>query len=277
LDGAVICNNSARFVLCKVVLERFSMERFAQDAFGEGLRVIHNARVAGLFLFLLQAPGLALAQTQPQPPVKADTDTKTPFLDNYTPSEEVKRRALGPLRIIKQSGEQKKPATAAPTAPALKPAPVVTTKPKVEETAAKAEEKRTLAVEAAAPAAAPAPAPVPAAVPIAVIAPPTAPAAVAPPPEPAIVARQVNTELIPVAQDPPEFNRSLMRDIPRGGGVVKVAFDVMPDGTTGGIQVVSSNSRRLNTSAVDAVAKWRFKPIDVTVRVDIELHFESQD
>jgi len=80
-------------------------------------------------------------------------------------------------------------------------------------------------------------------------------------------------ELIPLSQEPPVLNRNLMRDIPNGGGLVKVAFDVKPDGTTGDIQVVSSNNRKLNSSAIDAVSKWRFKPIDEAVRVDIELRF----
>jgi TonB family protein len=225
--------------------------------------------VAGWAIFLLQASGLAQAQTVP--PAKTDGDIKTPFLDNYTPSEEVKRRAMGPLRIIKQTVDQKKPATpaAAPSpAPVSSPAPSVVAKPRVEEATAKVEKKVPVAETPAAPqpvvVAAPAPVPVPAPV----VAPLT------PPPEPPKVAKHVNTELIPLAQDPPVINRNLMREIPKG--VVKVAFDVNPDGTTSDVQAVSSTNRRLNASAVEAVSKWRFKPIDESVRVDIELSYSSE-
>lgn len=239
------------------------MVRFAQNALDSGRPAARGVWVAGWALFLIQASGLAQAQTAP--PAKTDGDIKTPYLDNYTPSEEVKRRALGPLRIIKQMGDQKKPAAPTPApAPVVSPAPAAAPKPKVEEISAKADKKASVVETPASP-------PPVAVAPVAVTAP--APAAVVPPPEPVKVARQVNTELIPVVQDPPVLNRNAMRDIPGGGGLVKVAFDVKPDGTTGDIQVVSSNSRRLNTSAMDAVAKWRFKPIDETVRVDIELRF----
>ena len=65
-----------------------------------------------------------------------------------------------------------------------------------------------------------------------------------------------------------------MREIPKG--VVKVAFDDNPDGTTSDVQAVASTNRRLNSSAIEAVSKWRFKPIDETVRVDIELSYSSE-
>lgn len=239
------------------------MERFAQNALDNGRQATRGVWVAGWTLFLSQASGLALAQTPP--PAKTDGDIKTPYLDNYTPSEEVKRRAMGPLRIIKQMGDQKKPAAApapAPTpAPVASPAPAAAPKPRVEETSVRAE-KKSPSVET--------PAPPPPAV---VAAPATAPVTtpVAPPPEPPKVAKQVNLELIPIRQDPPIYNRTLMRD--SVNALVKVAFDVNPDGSTSGIQVTSSNNRRLNSSATDAVAKWKFRPIDEVVRVEVDISF----
>lgn len=236
------------------------MVRFAQDAVDSGRSATPGAWVAGWALFLTQASGLVLAQTAP--PAKTDGDIKTPYLDNYTPSEEVKRRALGPLRIIKQMGDQKKPAAPTP-APVVTPAPAVAPKPKAEEASAKAD-KRAPVVET------------PAEPPVAVAAPAPAPvaASVVPPPEPPKVAKRVNTELIPLAQDPPVLNRNLMREIPKG--VVKVAFDVNPDGSTSDVHAVATTNRKLNPSAIEAVSKWRFKPIDETVRVDIELSFSSE-
>ena len=241
------------------------MVRFARNAGGSSRYAAGNARIAAWALVIGQAAGVASAQTPP--PAKTDGEIKTPYLDNYTPSEEVKRRALGPLRIIKQTAEQKKPAAPAPS-PAPAPAPVHTPappptvfRPKVEDAPAKVEKKAPAVAETPAPA------------PVAAAAPAPAPVPVAPPPAPVQAARIVNTELIPLVQDPPVLSRNLMREIPAGGGLVKVAFDVKTDGSTGDIQVVSSSNRRLNSAATDAVAKWRFKPIDESVRVDIELRF----
>lgn len=240
------------------------MVRFARNALDNSRLANRDARFVGWTLVLLQASGLAMAQTAP--PAKTEADIKTPYLDNYTPSEEVKRRAMGPLRIIKQMGDQKKPGTPAPApapTPVAAPAPVAPPKPKVEEVAAKAEKKAPVADTPVTPppttVAAPAPAPAPVAAPV------------APAPEQPKVAKQANTDLIPIRQDPPVFNRSLMRDNPHA--VVKVAFDINQDGSTGNVQVTSSNNRRLNSSATDAVAKWKFQPIDETVRVEIDVIF----
>jgi TonB family protein len=232
---------------------------------GDGLNMISFARgvsqgSAFVVRFVIAAApvllaGISLAQTPAPAPAKTDgsnADIKTPFLDNYTPSEEVKRRALGPLRIIKQLGDQKKPVT--PAAPAPAPAPVsVAPKPKPEEKAEKVPEPVVAKVE------------VPVVVPV-----------VAPAPAPEIpkVAKKVNNELIPVSQEPPVYNRNLMRETQRA--LVKVAFDVKPDGSTAGMEVTASNNRRLNTSAMDAVSRWKFKPIDETVRVEIELVFSAE-
>ncbi|MBC7918230.1 MAG: energy transducer TonB [Rhodoferax sp.] len=248
------------------------MVRFAQHALDSGRPATSGTWMVGLVWLLMQASGLALAQTAP--PAKTDgssDEIKTPYLDNYTPSEEVKRRAMGPLRIIKQMGDQRRspapapaptPAVVPPPAP-VSPAPVAAPKPRVEE--AKVEKKAPAVVEVPV-----APAPVAVAVP----APAPVAAPVAPPPEPPKVAKQVNTELIPIQQEPPVFNRNFMRDNPRA--LIKVAFDVNPDGSTSDVEVTASNNRRLNSSAVAAVAKWKFKPIDEAVRVEIELAFSLE-
>lgn len=249
------------------------MVRFARNASENSRLAARNACIAGWTLVLAQASGLAVAQTTPPP--KTDSDIKTPYLDNYTPSEEVKRRAMGPLRIIKQMGDQKKTTTPAPSpapaaAAAPAPAPVAPPKPKVEETA-KAEKKVPAAETQAAPA--PTPAPAPAATATAAPAPTPAPAAapVTPPPEPAKVAKQPNLDLIPIRQDSPIYNRNMMREMTQA--VVRVAFNVNPDGHTSDIEVTYSRNSRLNKPATDAVAKWLFKPIDEPVRAEIELMF----
>jgi TonB family protein len=256
-----LVHNSARFVrkaydslVSGELGDSFNMMSFAPGAFQGTAKCVERSVAALAAVFFV---GTSLAQTPaPAKPDGSTSDIKTPFLDNYTPSEEVKRRALGPLRIIKQLGDQKKPAVPATPTPA--PTPVsVAPKPKVEEKPEKTPE------------------PVVAkAVEVPVIAPLIAPV-VSPAPAPEIVkvAKKVNNELIPVSQDPPVFNRNLMRDTPHA--LVKVAFDVKPDGSTSGMEVTASNNRRLNSSAMDAVSRWKFKPIDETVRVEIELAFSS--
>jgi TonB family protein len=65
-----------------------------------------------------------------------------------------------------------------------------------------------------------------------------------------------------------------MRDSPRA--TVKVAFDVNEKGDTENLEVVGSTNRRLNTAATDAVAKWKFEPLDDAVRVEIDLVFNNE-
>ncbi len=222
--------------------------------------------------------GASHAQTvQPKPDV-APGDIATPFLDKYVPSEEVKRRALGPLRIIKQQGDQKlgEPKKPAATAPAA--ARAASLKPRAEDAPLAADNKAAAAEAAAAAPTEPPAVEAPPPLVVEVSAPVTAPAPIlkpaAPLPEPVAVAKPVNLELIPVSQEPPEWQPRLMPDNPRA--TVKVAFDVNPDGGTSGIQVTASSNRRLNASATEAVAKWKFKPIDELVRVEIELLFSRE-
>lgn len=216
----------------------------------------------------------SVAQAQTTPPAKNDKtdETKPSYLEGYVPSEEMKRRAMGPLRIIKQTADTKRNAPAPTPAPIPAPAPTPAPAPAVARH--KAEE---VAPKAAAIVEAPAPLPAPVVAAPAPTPPPIAqPAKPAPAPEPVQVAEQhKNTDLIPISQDAPIIPRNLLREMPKG--VVKVAFDVNPDGRTSAVQVVSSTNRKLNNSATDAVAKWRFKPIDETVRVEIDLNFSMDE
>lgn len=59
--------------------------------------------------------------------------------------------------------------------------------------------------------------------------------------------------LVPVKQGPPEFPGAVMRQLRKG--LVQVRFDVLPDGSVGNPEVVKTSNRRLNETAVAAVAQ----------------------
>ena len=235
------------------------MLRVARKALQAGAKPVAAVQMSAWVLLLLHS----VAQAQTTPPAKADEEVKPSILEGYVPSEEAKRRAMGPLRIIRQTSDQRRQAAPTP-APEVKPTPVSAApapaparprnEPAVVERAAAVVEVPEPAPVIVAPV--PAPAPVQVAKPAPVPTPPPAPR---------------NMDLIPISQDPPVLSRALLRENPRG--IVKVAFDINPDGRTGDVQVISSTNRRLNTVATEAVAKWRFKPIDESVRVDIDLNF----
>jgi TonB family protein len=48
----------------------------------------------------------------------------------------------------------------------------------------------------------------------------------------------------------------------RPSGVVRVHFDIRPDGTTGDVKVVASSNRSLNRATVEAVSGWKFEPVE---------------
>lgn len=232
-------------------------------------RVLVNAWLLIASGFLL-SPSWAQNAT-PAKPASSSNEIKTPFLDNYTPSEEVQRRALGPLRIIRSLGEatQKKAAAAAAAnvpAPAA-PAP----KPKIDESATRVAK----AVQGTAPANLPANTPV-----AAEEAPPVAAAVVTPPAAQAVAAavaapaKEPNLQIIPVSQVAPVPGRNVMRDVSKA--LVRVAFDINMDGKTSGVEIVSSNNRKFNSAVVEAVAQWRFKPIDEAVRVETEIAYSAE-
>ncbi|HSH92354.1 MAG TPA: TonB family protein, partial [Ramlibacter sp.] len=65
---------------------------------------------------------------------------------------------------------------------------------------------------------------------------------------------------------------ALLRERP--SGVVKVAFDVMRDGSTGAVRVVSSTNRALNKASIEAVTGWKFQPVDEVLPVETELAYK---
>ena len=224
--------------------------------------------VVGLLGFVSLTQG-ALAQTPAPAKPASSADIATPYLSDYVPSEALKRQALGPMRIIQsQSKKDKEKEKAA--APAAAPAPVA--KAPAKEAAAKPAAPAPMVSPAAVAAAVPQASPVAESVAAPVPTPPPPVATQAPVPQ--VAARPRRTELIPVRQDPPRFSPSLMRDSQRA--TVKVAFDVNEKGDTENLEVVGSTNRRLNSAATDAVAKWKFEPLDDAVRVEIDLVFNNE-
>ncbi len=210
----------------------------------------HKARsvwvlIAGLGFSTVLGVGPASAQTPATPAANADG----------APSEALRRQAASPYRFILQnaSAPARKPAAPAPAAP----------EPRRPAAAAPIEQA---AVQ-------PRAAPVTAA-PAAIEPPPTPVATLMPkPPEPAPIAA-VRREIIPVRTDEPRLPAALLRERP--SGVVKVQFDVNPDGSTGGVKVLSSSNRALNRVTVDAVAAWKFQPVDEVLTVETELAYKFE-
>ena len=194
----------------------------------------------------------------------ADAQTAT----DAAPSDAARRAAMGPFRMILQDAAAPKrqpPAAATAKKPASKsdaPAPTAA----APATAPAAPAPTTTAI---APSTAAAPVPVPAtpATPAAAAAPAAVAAALptAPPPKPARIA------IVPVKQDPPELTPALLRE--QAKGVVKVAFEVRPDGSTGDVRIVSTTNRKLNGVATGAVSNWKFQPIDEPKGIEIEFAF----
>jgi TonB family protein len=185
------------------------------------------------------------------------------------PSEAARRAATSPYRFILQHAN-------AP-APARKPAP----EREKERDKDKVETVRRLAppteapVQSAARTAAPAAATPAAASPAE---PAPAPAA-APPAEPVQTAARtpaepppVRRDIIPVRTDEPRLPAALLRERPNG--VVRVQFDVQPDGSTSGVKVVTSSNRALNRATVEAVNGWKFQPVDEVLTVETEIAYK---
>ncbi len=188
-------------------------------------------------------------------PALAQSPSPTPAsAGEPAPSEAVRRQALSPYRFILQHAN----APARPKAPA----PAAPAEPKRPAAAAPVEQAA-IAPRAApvqqAPVAAPAPEPVAAIVPA--------------PAEPAPVAA-ARLEIIPIKTDDPRLPAALLRERP--SGVVKVSFEVMPDGSTSSVKVVSSTNRSLNRASIEAVSGWKFEPVDQALPVETELayHFD---
>lgn len=173
------------------------------------------------------------------------------------PSEAARRQALSPFRFILRHAAvpPKSRAPATSTESRRKPTP-----PAVVREAADSEPKvipdvlATPLPESAAP---------PARIETATATPSASPA----------VAR-TRAPLIPIKQDGPVLTGPLQRDPPLG--TVKVAFEVLTNGTTSDVKVVQSTNRRLNGPALAAVQAWRFQPIDEARSLEIDFVFSDQ-
>jgi TonB family protein len=65
---------------------------------------------------------------------------------------------------------------------------------------------------------------------------------------------------------------ALLREQPHG--IVKVEFDIQPDGSVGDVKVLSSTNRVLNRPTVDAVQAWKFQPVDEILTVQTEVDYK---
>lgn len=80
--------------------------------------------------------------------------------------------------------------------------------------------------------------------------------------------------LVPVAVVEPTIPRELRNE--SINTKVRLSFTVQTDGTVGTPSVISGNNRRLNKSAVDALAQWRFEPIRSERTTQIEFQFTQE-
>jgi len=96
-------------------------------------------------------------------------------------------------------------------------------------------------------------------------------AVTSPPPAPESVAPRA--ALVVIKNDPPSLTGSLARESP--AGVVRVTFNVNPDGSTGDVKIAASSNRRLNSAVVAAVTEWRYQPIDAVQATELEVVFSA--
>lgn len=220
--------------------------------FGARAHKVRRAWIVAAGLGLLSGAFPCFAQT---PAAVTGTDA--------APSEAVRRQALSPYRFILQNAN----APARKAAPAPAPAPSTEAKRVTLPTAAPIQQAAVEPARAVTPlpTAAPAaePANPPALAPVAALTPPP----VAPPP---IIA--VRREIVPLQTDEPRLPAALLRERP--SGVVRVAFEVKPDGSTAAVRIVSSTNRALNRASVDAVSGWKFEPVDEVLSVETELAYK---
>lgn len=211
--------------------------------YGVGTHKVHRALGAIVGTVLMTAAHTASAQTNPG----SATD--------QAPSEAARRAALSPYRFILQNA----------TAPARKPAAAPS---KPAEAPAVAEPKRSTAPPLQQASVQPTAAPAPAA---------QAPAPAPEPPVAALSRKPVEPpppkrDIIPIRTDEPRLPPALLREQPRG--VLKVHFDIQPDGSVGEVKVVSSTNRALNRPTIDAVQGWKFQPVDEILTVETEVAYK---
>jgi TonB family protein len=98
------------------------------------------------------------------------------------------------------------------------------------------------------------------------------PAVAAPAPPAAAPAPAARLPLVGIKRDRPVVTAELLRE--KQSGLVTVAFDVNPDGSTGNVRVASSTNRKLNSVAMEAVRQWRYQPINDVRPTSVELEFK---
>lgn len=260
-------------------------DRKTSGVYGLGSGSIAHHRLSSIAAALMVATGVAVAQQAPLPAVVASEANL---------SDSVKKQAASPYKWIllnnnnvrapkKDAPKDPAPSAAASAAPATAATVGNSTVAAAAAAARRAEvfeAARVAAAASAAAAAAPiaaAPVPVVAAlvapppVVVAAVAPPP-PRPLQPPPPPPPAPKKVNTELVVLTQVEPRLTPSMLRDITQGS--VKVSFLVNPDGSTADVKVDSSTSRSLNGPVMAAVREWKYKPIDIPQRTEIELAFK---
>jgi TonB family protein len=200
--------------------------------------------------------GLGLAAITVTDPASAQS-TAAPVAGPAAPSEAAQRQANSPYRFILQNANA--PSRAKPP-PA--PAPVEAKKVAKPEPVALARPAPVPVAPAPVAEPAPVPAPAPAPEPVAAII----------PPEPEAIAAVRHLQVIPVRTDDPRLPAALMRERP--SGLVRISFELNPDGSTGNVKVVSSTNRALNRASVDAVSNWKFMPVDEVLTIETELAYK---
>lgn len=79
------------------------------------------------------------------------------------------------------------------------------------------------------------------------------------PPATLIAAEAIEETLTPLFRAEPQFPANVLRTLRKGA--VQLRFTVLPDGSVADAAVVTSTNSRLNTSALAAIAQWRFAPL----------------
>ena len=178
-----------------------------------------------------------------------------------TAIERSQRQADNVYRWIKYFADQpKKPDANKPRAKTDMPAPALARKPELNGPATAAE----AALSTAADVQQPQPVnPMPA------VASVVTPAAA----EPEVVSDTARP-LVPIAVVEPTIPYELRNETLNAK--VRLSFTVQPDGTVAKPSVISGSSRRLDRSAIEAIAKWRFEPIRSERVTQIEFQFTQE-
>lgn len=178
-----------------------------------------------------------------------------------TAIERSQRQADNVYRWIKYFADQpKKPDANKPRAKTDMPAPALARKPELNGPATAAEAALSTAADVQQPQ------PVN---PLPAVASVVTPAAA----EPEVVSDTARP-LVPIAVVEPTIPYELRNETINAK--VRLSFTVQPDGTVAKPSVISGSSRRLDRSAIEAIAKWRFEPIRSERVTQIEFQFTQE-